>query len=133
MTKALYNHNSMQAYINYLKNVLGIKQVLQGSEPQPLKPRIAIWVENLEKFSDADRALFNNMISAMKIPASDMQVRDLSLKSSETFPIEFELVMNPDPAKPQTFSPQMLHEQKQLKAQVWTFLQMIMHKYSSLN
>lgn len=123
----------MQAYINYLKNVLGVSQVLKSQETGKATPKIMIWIENLNAFSEADRTLLHNMISAMKIPVADLEMRDLSLQTQGNYPIEFDLVLNPDTSKMQTYSPQVLHEQKQLKAQVWTFLQTIMQKYSAIH
>ena len=148
MTKAFYTCESvMQEYVKYLKNVLGVSQILKSDEA--LNPvavalqenvqspgasaasKITVWVENFNQFTTEDHTLLNNMLGATKIPAADIQVEDLSLKGSSNSPIEFELVLNP--ATPdQTYSPQAMHANKNLKAAAWTFLQQVMHKYKSL-
>lgn len=135
----------MQDYVKYLKNVLGVSQILKSDEA--LKPaavetqaqavsaasKITVWVENFNQFTTEDHTLLNNMLAAMKIPAGDMKVEDYSLKGQSHSPIEFELVLNPDVSKNQTYSPQVLHANKNLKATVWTFLQQVMQKYKSLS
>lgn len=128
----------MQEYIKYLKNVLGVSQILKDeSAPQASTSatysRISIWIENYNQFTQEDHTLLNNMLAAMKIPEGDMVVRDLSLKTPAVSPIEFDLVVSPDASGNQTYSPQVLHANKNLKSTVWTFLQTIMQKYKSLN
>lgn len=125
----------MQDYVKYLKNVLGISQILKSDEA--LAParvtKITVWVENFNQFTNEDHTLLNNMLAAMKIPAKDMKVEDLSLKGQVISPIEFELVLSPDASGNQTYSPQVLHANKNLKSAVWTFLQQVMQKYKSLS
>ena len=137
----------MQDYVKYLKNVLGVSQVLKLDEalspvsisaPAPMvsaASKITVWVENFNQFTVADHTLLNNMLAATKIPGADIKVEDLSLKgsvhSSVRSPIEFELVLNPT-ASDQTYSPQAMHTNKNLKAAAWTFLQQVMQKYKSL-
>jgi hypothetical protein len=135
----------MQEYVKYLKNVLGVSQILQSNEalehvpvatqqPAVLSSKITVWVENFNQFTSEDHTLLNNMLGAMKIPAQDMTVSDLSLKTHDPVSfIEFDLVLNPDSSGSQTYSPQVLHVQKNLKSVVWTFLQQVMQKHKSLN
>lgn len=130
----------MQEYINYLKNVLGVRQILTSNEPVlfasvQTKPahKISVWVENFSQFSAEDHTLLNNMLNAMKIPAEDMVVFDLSLKGQSPAAIEFDLVLNPDASGSQTYSPQVLHANKNLKSTVWTFLQTIMQQYKNIH
>jgi len=127
----------MQEYINYLKNVLGVSQVVipasTSADTSAAYSRISVWIENYNQFTTEDHTLLNNMLAAMKIPEGDMIVRDLSLKTAAVSPIEFDLVVSPDAsAGNQTYSPQVLHANKNLKSTVWTFLQTIMQKYKSL-
>lgn len=133
----------MQDYIKYLKNVLGVSQILTDeSVPSQLQKastdsvvsahRISVWVENYKQFSLEDHTLLNNMLAAMKIPDGDMVVGDLSEKNTSAV-INFDLVLNPDATGSQTYSPQVLHANKNLKSTVWTFLQTIMQKYKFLN
>lgn len=132
----------MQEYVKYMKNVLGVSQILTSEEPSGATPvaqenltkssKITVWVENFNQFSSEDHTLLNNMLAAMKIPAGDMSVNDFSLKGSVQAAIEFDLVLKPDASGYQTHSPQVLHTQKNLKADVWTFLQQIMQKYKAL-
>lgn len=143
MTIANYTYGlKMQEYIKYLKNVLGVSQILTDeSAPQAslsasadtAYSRISVWIENYNQFTPEDHTLLNNMLAAMKISEGDMVVRDLSLKTSAVSPIEFDLVVSPDASGNQTYSPQVLHANKNLKSTVWTFLQTIMQKYKSLN
>lgn len=133
----------MQDYVKYLKNVLGVSQILQSSEALPPEPvatqkasvgvcAVTVWVENFNHMSGADHTLLNNMLSAMKIPSQDIRVCDLSLKTQDrSSVIEFDLVLNPDSSGHQTYSPQVLQTQKHLKSVVWTFLQQVMQKYKS--
>ena len=133
----------MQDYVKYLKNVLGVSQILKSDEtlnPIPASAtqqavsaatKITVWVENFNQFTTEDHTLLNNMLAATKIPAADIKVEDLSLKGSLTSVIEFELVLNPTAAD-QTYSPQAMHANKNLKATAWTFLQQVMQKYKSL-
>lgn len=137
----------MQDYVKYLKNVLGVSQILKSDETlnppmvaQTHEPsqtvgvasKITVWVENFSQFTTEDHTLLNNMLAATKIPAADIKVEDLSLKGSLNSPIEFELVLNPAAAD-QTYSPQVMHANKNLKATAWTFLQQVMQKYKSLS
>lgn len=130
----------MQEYIKYLKNVLGVTQILKDDSapvtmvaaPAAVAHKISVWVENYTQFSTEDHTLLNNMLAAMKIPNGDMVVSDLSLKTSASG-LSFDLVMNPDTSGTQTYSPQVLHANKNLKAIVWTFLQTIMQQYKNLN
>lgn len=130
----------MQEYIKYLKNVLGVSQLLRDeSAPNTsiststVAHKISVWVENYNQFTPEDHTLLNNMLAAMKIPHGDMVVSDLSLKTAGSTPLEFDLVLNPDASGVQTYSPQVLHANKNLKSTVWTFLQTIMQKYKSLD
>ena len=144
MTIAIYTYSpSMQDYIKYLKNVLGVSQILKdesASATMTVAPsqavisahRIAVWVENYNQFSSEDLTLLNNMLAAMKIPDGDMVVCDLVEKNTSAV-INFDLVLNPDSSGSQTYSPQVLHANKNLKSTVWTFLQTIMQKYKFLN
>lgn len=130
----------MQEYVKYLKNVLGVSQILKSNEPANpgsvaravATPKITVWVENFNQFSNEDHTLLNNMLAAMKIPAGEMVVQDLSQKNPGLSPIEFSLVLSPDASGSQTYSPQVLHANKSLKSTVWTFLQQVMQKYKSL-
>lgn len=125
----------MQAYINYLKNVLGIQQVIKKADnisPQP--KQIVVWVENLSRFTQKDQTLLNNMLAATKIPQQSFAIYDLKDKSTElSLPIQFDLVTQPDQSGLQTYSPQVLHENKTLKAEAWAFLQTIITKYKTLS
>ncbi|MES2801157.1 MAG: hypothetical protein V4654_01575 [Bdellovibrionota bacterium] len=130
----------MQEYIKYLKNVLGVSQILRDESPRDFSAsevahasKISVWVENYDQFTTDDHTLLNNMLAAMKIPNGDMVVSDLSLKVSGTSQIAFDLVLSPDASGNQTYSPQVLHANKNLKSTVWTFLQTIMQKYKSLS
>ena len=130
----------MQEYIKYLKNVLGVSQILRddsapvvsASAAPAVAHKISVWVENYNQFSTEDHTLLNNMLAAMKIPSGDMVVSDLALKNSDAV-INFDLVMTPDTSGTQTYSPQVLHANKNLKATVWTFLQTIMQQHKNLN
>ena len=130
----------MQEYIKYLKNVLGVTQILRDDSapvtmvaaPTAVAHKISVWVENYTQFSTEDHTLLNNMLAAMKIPDGDMVVSDLSLKTSASA-LNFDLVMTPDASGTQTYSPQVLHANKNLKATVWTFLQTIMQQHKNLN
>lgn len=129
----------MQEYIKYLKNVLGVSQILKSdgevitAVASPTAHKISVWVENYAQFTPEDHTLLNNMLNAMKIPDGDMVVSDLSLKASDISPIAFDLVLSPDASGNQTYSPQVLHANKNLKSAVWTFLQTIMQKHKSLS
>lgn len=145
MTKAFYTcHSKMQDYVKYLKNVLGVSQILKSDEALSSSAvatqaqavsasKITVWVENFNQFTTEDHTLLNNMLAAMKIPAQDMKVEDLSLKGKSQSPIEFELVLNPVDSGSQTYSPQVMHANKNLKSTAWTFLQQVMQKYKSLS
>lgn len=134
----------MQDYVKYLKNVLGVSQILKSDEALSgaavaaqtqavsAASKITVWVENFNQFTTEDHTLLNNMLAAMKIPGADMKVEDYSLKGQCHSPIEFDLVLNPTAAG-QTYSPQAMHANKNLKAVAWTFLQQIMQKYKSLS
>ena len=130
----------MQEYIKYLKNVLGVSQILRddsapivsASTSPAVAHKISVWVENYTQFSTEDHTLLNNMLAAMKIPSGDMVVSDLALKNADSV-INFDLVMAPDTSGTQTYSPQVLHANKNLKATVWTFLQTIMQQHKNLN
>lgn len=134
----------MQEYVKYLKNVLGVSQILGLGESAPpavvvtqettalSNSKITVWVESFNQFTAEDHTLLNNMLAAMKIPEGDMVVQDYSLKGSSKSLIEFDLVLNPDASGNQTYSPQVLHTNKNLKSVVWTFLQQIMQKHKSL-
>lgn len=132
----------MQDYIKYLKNVLGVSQILRdesasigmssASNQTVSAHKISVWVENYTHFTAEDHELLNNMLNAMKIPEGDMAVNDLAEKNPNPL-INFDLVMNPDASGTQTYSPQVLHLNKNLKSTVWTFLQAIMLKYKTLN
>lgn len=130
----------MQDYIKYLKNVLGVSQILRDDSapvtmvaaPTAVAHKISVWVENYNQFSTEDHTLLNNMLAAMKIPSGDMVVSDLALKNSASA-INFDLVMAPDTSGTQTYSPQVLHANKNLKITVWTFLQTIMQQHKNLN
>lgn len=129
----------MQEYIKYLKNVLGVSQILKSdgtsaaSVASTFNPKISVWVENYAQFTPEDHTLLNNMLAAMKIPDGDMVVSDLSFKTADVSPINFDLVLSPDVSANQTYSPQVLHANKNLKSAVWTFLQTIMQKHKSLS
>lgn len=126
----------MQDYIKYLKNVLGVNQILRSEGPSAAAvsaPKISVGVENYNQFTQKDHTLLNNMLAAMKIPNGDMVVSDLTDKVVGVSPIEFDLVLNPESSAAQTYSPQVLHANKNLKITVWTFLQTIMQKYKSLD
>ncbi len=138
----------MQDYVKYLKNVLGVSQILKSDEalnpsavatqenvlPQAVgASKITVWVENFNQFTTEDHTLLNNMLAAMKIPAQDMKVEDLSLKGSLQSAIEFDLVLNPVDSGSQTYSPQVMHANKNLKSAAWTFLQQVMQKYKLLS
>ncbi|AZZ37096.1 hypothetical protein CIK05_09925 [Bdellovibrio sp. qaytius] len=130
----------VQDYIKYLKNVLGVSQILRDeSAPASVATAtvsahtISVWVENYGQFSEADHTLLNNMLAAMKIPAGDMVVFDLAQKNLEASPLHFDLVMNPDLSGTQTHSPQAIHLNKNLKSTVWAFLQTIMQQYKTLS
>lgn len=145
MTIAFYTLRIvMQNYINYLKNVLGLSQILHDesaadgrltdmASAPTCTPKISVWVEDYDRFSLQDHTLLNNMLAAMKIPDGDMVVQDLSLKTKGSSLIHFDLVLNPDNSGMQTYSPQVLHVQKNLKSTVWTFLQTVMQKYKSIS
>lgn len=145
MTKAFYTCLSkMQDYVKYLKNVLGVSQILKSDETlentvgltqqaASAASKITVWVENFNQFTTEDHTLLNNMLAAMKIPAQDMKVEDLSLKGKSQSPIEFDLVLNPEASESQTYSPQVMHANKNLKSAAWTFLQQVMQKYKSLS
>lgn len=121
----------MQSYIHYLKTVLGIRQVItEPSSAIPKSPKITVWVEALSTFSDKDQALLKNMLQAMKISEHDLAIYDLSDKKSSGSAIEFELVKEPQNLEFQTYSPQVLHENRELKTVTWAFLQTIMKKYN---
>lgn len=128
----------MQEYIKYLKNVLGVSQILKSdgvasaAVASATAPKISVWVENYNQFTTEDHTLLNNMLAAMKIPEGDMVVSDLTLKEPRVSPIDFDLVLSPEASASQTYSPQVLHANKNLKSTVWTFLQTIMQKYKSL-
>lgn len=130
----------MQEYIRYLKNVLGVNQILKDdsvpvtrlASTSVVAHKISVWVENYNQFSAEDHTLLNNMLAAMKIPNGDMLVSDLSQKDSNAA-INFELVLNPQDQNTQTYSPQVLHANKNLKSTVWTFLQTIMQQHKNLN
>ncbi|WP_409477484.1 hypothetical protein [Pseudobdellovibrio sp. HCB154] len=134
--------------MKYLKNVLGVSQILKSDEalnpsavatqenvlPQAVgASKITVWVENFNQFTTEDHTLLNNMLAAMKIPAQDMKVEDLSLKGSLQSAIEFDLVLNPVDSGSQTYSPQVMHANKNLKSAAWTFLQQVMQKYKLLS
>lgn len=123
----------MQEYVKYLKNVLGVSQILKSDEALNSALKITVWVENFNQFTTEDHTLLNNMLAAMKIPAQDMKVEDLSLKGQSQSPIEFDLVLNPGASENQTYSPQVMHANKNLKSVAWTFLQQVMQKYKSLS
>ena len=132
----------MQGYLQYLKNVLGVSQILldnsQTKKSVQISQRVIVWVEALHSFSEADHELLSNMLAAMKIDKSDMAIFDLSEKTKmlASLPpqaLQFELVLSPTDKNAQTFSPQMMHQNKQLKAEAWTFLQKVMLKYQSLS
>ncbi len=128
----------MQEYIKYLKNVLGVSQILKDESSSfeavsTVAHKISVWVENYNQFTTEDHTLLTNMLAAMKIPDGDMVVHDLSLKVVGQSLIDFDLVVSPDASGNQTYSPQVLHANKNLKSTVWTFLQTIMQKYKSLN
>lgn len=126
----------VQEYVKFLKNVLGVSQILNSGEVPATASasviKITVWVENFNRFSKEDHTLLNNMLAAMKIPESDIKVVDYSLKGQSHSPIEFDLVLNPDGSGNQTHSPQVLHANKNLKSTVWTFLQQVMQKYKTL-
>jgi len=127
-------------YGKYINDVLGVHQIL--IEPHELlrfKPiKIYIWVENLKMFSSEDLELLNKMIAAMKIDLSCISISDLSQKndfvSSSSYnqveQIHFDMVQNPSPSFFQTYSPQVIHINKDLKMKAWTFLQHIMALYN---
>lgn len=121
----------MQAYFQYLKNVLGINQVLLRAS----QIKVIVWVEDLRLLNAEEMTLLQNMMNATKIPLSDYQILDLSDRgqSFDHNVIEFELVKNPQDPITQTYSPQVLHQNKNLKAQAWSFLQSIVQKYKSMS
>lgn len=127
----------MQAYINYLKNVLGVQQILKSTENSTesvQQAKVLVWVENLSTFSEDEQILLNNMLAAMKIPSADLAVYDLKDKSEALIaPIQFDLVINPDQSGLQTYSPQALQTNKSLKTAAWAFLQTIIARYKALS
>lgn len=130
------NPDSKQDYIQYLRQVLGISQVLVDQKTDLIPQRLIVWVEDLNVFSKQDQELLFNMLSAMKIDKNDIAIFNLQQKSEiasrlKSSCIQFELVRNPIDKASQTFSPQMLHDNKQLKSEAWTFLQQMITRYAS--
>lgn len=121
----------MQAYFQYLKNVLGIHQVLLNTT----EVRVFIGVEDLHLLTADENNLLHNMLKATKIPVTDYQFYNLSEAAPQMaeHAIHFELVKNPTDSLKQTYSPQVLLQDSRLKAVAWTFLQSIMQKYKSLS
>lgn len=136
----------MRDYVDYLKKVMGVNQILaedisedihfnqsfDNSIQEVIKTPIVVWVENLKNFNENEKLLLANMLKAMKIPEGSMAVYDLQGKENYTISsdsIQFEMVKKPQ-TENQTFSPEMLNEKSELKKDAWSFLQKIMRKFS---
>lgn len=137
MNDSNFSKNSM---IKYLQEVLGVKQVLRELETQQSETKeIYIWIENFQNFSNQDFDLLEKMIAATKIERSVFKILNLSAEKDfkesafiNSRQIHFQMLSEPVDLLSQTYSPQVLHQSKELKSKAWTFLQQVMNQYHEL-
>lgn len=119
----------MERYLHYLKNVLGIKSVLTQSAESP---KLYIYVQNLETYSESEKELFNKMMTAMKLSKNDyvIQAFDSTLSRNIEQVCIYLLDQPQENNNDETYSPRVLLKQPEFKKAAWEALQRVMLKFS---
>ncbi len=113
-------------YLNYAKDVLGIKHLFFIDE-QVTSKKVVVSVTDLKDFSEPERALLDKMISALNLDSQTTVVidsNDLVLYKPQ-FLLKLSATVSVDqPVNTiETFSPRLLMDNSGLKKQAWSQMQ----------
>lgn len=120
--------NSVKNYINYVKDVLGIKHLFFISK-NPADKKLLIVVTDLETYSLEENKLLEKMVSALKLEQADLSIVDH--KNLTQFSARYFLKLVDDITDGEknsvhtvyTFSPRALLKNAQLKKKAWADMQ----------
>lgn len=119
------SESSRLKYLNYVKDVLGIKHLFFIGEKR--LPRLLIAVENLNSYTVIENELLQKMIAAM---ALDPKVWTLCARedidqhsASFVLALSDALLEGPTNATMQTYSPRTLVKHPELKKKAWHDIQ----------
>lgn len=124
----------LDAYFDYIENVLGVKQIyLDSSEQEVITAKLLVVVEGLQSMTAAESELLEKMIAAMQIDMSFIKMIDSSQLKNKKHNAEFVLKMLNTQQLPQvqdaneqvTYSSAVLIKQPQLKKEAWAHLQKV--------
>lgn len=124
----------LEAYFEYIENVLGVKQIyLDTSEQEVIEAKLLVVVEQLQSMAVAETELLEKMIAAMKIDLSFIKMIDEAQLKNKKYNAEFVLKMLNTQQLPQvsernqqvTYSSAVLIKQPQLKKDAWEHLQKV--------
>lgn len=136
--------SNLQNYINYLADVLGVKQVFitpsvsDGASLVNQNVVLVVLVENFETYSAPELELLNKMLAALQFDQSKIQTVSYSESASKA---SFQLYLLDDIQTQKahlshefvTFSPRVLLKNAALKKQVWGILQRLISLLNKAN
>ncbi len=113
-------------YLNYAKDVLGIKHLFFIGEQVTLK-KVVVSVTDLKDFSGPERELLDKMISALNLDSQTTVVIDSNdlVHYKPQFLLKLSVTVSVDqPVNTiETFSPRLLMDNPGLKKQAWSQMQ----------
>ena len=125
---------TLNAYFDYIENVLGVKQIyLDNSDQDIISTKLLIVVENLQSMNSAETELLEKMVAAMQIDMNLIKMIDSNQLSHKKYQAEFVLKMlntqqlmhSTNNNEQVTYSSEVLVKQPQLKKEAWAHLQKV--------
>ena len=132
--------SSLKLYLNYVQDVLGIKQIFMNSSVlAPMKIRtvtVLIFIENLKTYSLEENTLLEKMISALRLEAQQFLIlEEHPAQYFSGYQLYFlDDVTSSVEIKPQefkTWSPRLLLQKPELKKEAWAVMQSLLQKINS--
>ncbi len=124
----------LEAYFDYIENVLGVKQIyLEASEQEVIETKLLVVVEQLQSLTVDEVALLEKMIAAMQIDMSLIKMIDEAKLKNKKYNADFVLKMLNTQQLPQvfeinhqvTYSSAVLLKNPKLKGEAWAHLQKV--------
>ena len=120
--------NSIKNYLNYVKDVLGIKHLFLTSKILEVK-KLLIAVTDLDTYSAEENKLLQKMVAALKLEPADTVIIDIKNLNQHSALYFLKLVdeLNNDQSSSSdtvcTFSPRALLKNAQHKKKAWADMQ----------
>ena len=127
-------------YIDYVRNVLGVKSIFSNSvlPEAPVEIPLVVYVQDYRSYSTTETDLLHKMLAAVKISAENIQFFDLSENVNAVSQMTIYLTDEMKPGRTlaaneiHTYSARQLLQKPAFKKAAWDELQKVLHFFQQL-